>query len=178
MLLTDNFINKKMPEKDTIYSSKVKYGGLFNFGEFYRFCYDFLVDELGFAMMEETYVEKIKGDSKDVEFVWAGKKKVTDYFQFAIKIKFRIIGMKKVEVTQDGVKKKMEDGGVEVKITSTLVRDYQGKFEQSALQKFMRAIYEKWVIPSRISAYEDKLAGNSNDFLAQVKSYLDLEGKR
>ncbi len=167
-----------MPEKDTIYSSKVKYAGLFSFGEFYRFCYDFLVDELGFGMVEESYVEKIKGESKDVEFVWAGKRKVTDYFRYNIKIKFRVLGMKKVEVTQDGVKKKMENASVEVKMSSVLERDYEGKFENSAFQKFLRSIYEKWVIHSRVSAYEDKLAGDSDDFLAQVKSYLDLEGKR
>ena len=167
-----------MPEKDTIYSSKVKYAGLFPFGDFYRFCYDFLVDELGFAMVEESYVEKIKGESKDVEFVWTGKRKVTDYFRYNIKVKFRVLGMKKVEVTQDGVKKKMENASVEVKMSSVLERDYEGKFEKSAFQKFLRSIYEKWVISSRVSAYEDKLAGDSDDFLAQVKSYLDLEGKR
>lgn len=165
-------------EKDTIYSSKVKYGGLFNFGEFYRFSYDFLTDELEFAIAEESYVEKIKGDSKDVEFVWAGKKKVTDYFRYDIKIKFRILGMTKVEVTQDGVKKKMENANVEVKMSSSLVRDYEGKFEKSGFQKFLRAIYEKWIISSRVSAYEDKLAGDNDDFLGQIKSYLDLEGKR
>jgi hypothetical protein len=167
-----------MAEKETIYSSKIKSSGLFPYSDFYRFCYEYLSDELGFSITEDTYSEKIKGESKDIDIIWSGSRKVTDYFKFSIKVKFRIIGMTNVEVTQDGVKKKMNKGNVEIKMSSTLVRDYQGKFEQNAFQKFLRAIYEKWVIPSRVSQYEDKLAGDSDDFLGQIKAYLDLEGKR
>jgi len=167
-----------MAEKETIYSSKVKHGGLFPFSDFYRFCYEYLSEETGLSLVEDQYVEKIKGESKDIDVVWTGSRKITDYFKFSMKVKFRIIGMTNVEVTQDGVKKKLNKGNIEVKISSTLVRDYQGKFEQNAFQKFLRAIYEKWVIPSRVSQYEDKLAGDSDNFLSQVKAYLDLEGKR
>jgi hypothetical protein len=167
-----------MAEKETIYSSKVKYTGLFQFPDFYRFCYEWLTEETGLTIAEEAYVEKIKGDSKDIDIVWSGSKKVTDYFKYNVKVKFRIIAMTNVEVTQDGVKQKLNKANVEVKMSSTLIRDYQGKFEVSGFQKFLRAIYEKWVIPARVSQYEDKLAGDSDEFLSQIKSYLDLEGKR
>lgn len=167
-----------MAEKETIYSSKVKYSGLFPFSDFYRFAYEWLTEETGLNLVEDAYVEKIKGDSKDIDIVWSGSRKVTDYFKFSVKVKIRIIAMTNVEVTQDGVKKKLNKGNIEVKMSSTLVRDYQGKFEQSGFQKFLRSIYEKWVIPSRVSQYEDKLAGDSDEFLSQIKAYLDLEGKR
>ena len=73
---------------------------------------------------------------------------------------------------------KSNKGGVEIKIKGDLIRDYQGKFEINAFQKFLRSIYEKWVIPSRIEEYEGKLAGDCDEFLAQAKAYLDLEGKK
>ena len=41
-----------MTEKKQIFSSKVKYDGIFSFPEFYKFCYDYLSGELGFGMME------------------------------------------------------------------------------------------------------------------------------
>jgi len=63
-------------------------------------------------------------------------------------------------------------------IKGTLVRDYDGKFETTAFRKFLRAIYEKWVIASRITEYEDKIAGACDEFLEQAKAYLDLEGKK
>ena len=75
-------------------------------------------------------------------------------------------------------KVKTNKGSVEVKLSGTLVRDYQGKFEKTYLSKFLRSIYEKWVIPSRVEEYEDKLVGDCDEFLTQVKSYLDLEGKK
>ena len=59
-----------------------------------------------------------------------------------------------------------------------LVRDYNGKFETTAFKKFLRSIYEKWVIASSIEHYEDKIIGACDEFLSQTKAYLDLEGKR
>jgi len=48
----------------------------------------------------------------------------------------------------------------------------------SAFNKFLRSIYEKWVITSRIDEMEGKIAGACDEFMAQTKAYLDLEGKR
>lgn len=166
-----------MPEKDTIFSSKVKYGGIFLFQDFYRFCYDWLIDETGLDISEEGYTEKLSGDSKNIEVKWIGTRKVTDYFKFEIKISFRIIGLTNVEIMQNNTKIKTNKGVVEIKISGTLVRDYQGKFEVNSFQKFLRSIYEKWVISSRIEEFEEKLVGDCDEFLSQAKAYLDLEGK-
>ena len=167
-----------MAEKDKIFSSKVKYSGIFSFQDFYRFCYDWLTDEIGLLVIEDKYVEKLSGDSKNIDIEWTGTRKVTDYFKFDVKVKFRIIGLTNVEVVQNNAKVKTNKGSVEVKLSGTLVRDYQGKFEKTYLSKFLRSIYEKWVIPSRVEEYEDKLVGDCDEFLTQVKSYLDLEGKK
>ncbi len=167
-----------MPEKDTIFSSKVKYGGIFLFKDFYRFCYDWLTDETGLYISEDGYTEKLSGDSKNLDIKWTGTRKVTDYFKFEIKIAFRILELTNVEINQNNTKIKTNKGGVEIRIKGTLVKDYQGKFEINAFQKFLRAIYEKWVIPSRIEEFEEKLIGDCDEFLSQAKAYLDLEGKQ
>jgi len=167
-----------MPEKDTIFSSKIKYAGIFLFKDFYRFCYDWLTDETGLDISEEGYTEKLSGDSKDIDIKWTGTRKVTDYFKFELKITFRILGLTNVQISQNNSKIKTNKGGVEIKIKGTLIRDYKGKFEVNAFQKFLRAIYEKWVIASRIEEFEEKLVGECDEFLSQAKSYLDLEGKK
>ncbi len=167
-----------MTEKETIYSSSVKYQGLFDFSDFYQFCYDWLTEEFGLFVEEGKYVEKIKGDSKDIDIEWVGIKEVTDYFKFQVKVEYKILGLKKVEVEKNGVKTKTNEGSIKLKVKGILLRDYKGKFESNAFQKFLRSIYEKWVIPSRVEAYEEKLAGKTDEFLGQVKAYLDLEGKR
>ncbi|OYT36246.1 hypothetical protein B6U91_01640 [Candidatus Pacearchaeota archaeon ex4484_71] len=166
-----------MAEKDDIYSSKAKYDGIFSFKDFYKFCYEWLRDETGLDLQEKKYVEKIKGSSKDIDVEWEGSKKMTEYFRFDAKIKFRILGLSEVEINQDGRKFKTNKGSVEVSVKGTLVRDYDGKFETTASKKFLRSIYEKWVIADRISEYEDKIASACEEFVEQAKAYLDLEGR-
>lgn len=167
-----------MSESETVYSSKVKYNGVCKFADFYKFCYEWLSDEKGLSVSETAYNEKISGTSKDIEIEWIGKKKVTDYFKFKVKINFRILGLSEVEVVEGGAKVKTNKGSFEISAKGDLIRDYDGKFEHSAFQKFLRGIYEKWVIASRVEEYEDKLIGVCDSFLGQAKAYLDLEGKR
>lgn len=167
-----------MAEEDTIFSSTIKYGGVFSFSDFYKFCYDWLTEETGLDVAEGKYEEKIKGDEKEIVVEWKGEKKLTDYFKFVAKVKFEIKGLKNVEVVQDGVKVKTNTGSAKVGAKGILVGDWQGKFEGTGQKKFMRSIYEKWVIPSRISELEDKIAGGMDTFLGQAKAYLDLEGRK
>ncbi len=166
-----------MPEKDTIVSTKTKYTGIFLFKDFYRFCYDWLIDETNLLISEDKYTEKLEGDSKNIDIQWTGIRKVTDYFKFEVKVLFRILGLTNVEISKNNTKIKTNKGSVEVKVKGTLIRDWQGKFESNAFQKFLRSIYEKWVIPSRIDQFEEKLIKDCDEFLSQAKAYLDLEGK-
>lgn len=167
-----------MAEKDTIFSSKIKYDGIFSFKDFYAFCYDWLTEEMGLDILEDKYAEKLSGSSKNIDVEWSGSRKVTDYFKFEVKVKFKIVALTEVEIQDGGIKIKTNKGSVEVKTKGVLVRDYEGKFEKKAFQKFMRSVYEKWVIVSRINEYENKIAGDCDEFLNQAKAYLDLEGKK
>ncbi|MAH03222.1 hypothetical protein CMI39_00340 [Candidatus Pacearchaeota archaeon] len=167
-----------MPEKETIFSSKVEYSGVFQFSDFYNFCYNWLTDEMGLDISEDKYEEKLSGDTKTIEIEWTGEKEVTDYFKFEFKVKFKLTGLKKVEINQEGKKIETNKGKIKITAKGNLVRDYKGKFETTAFKKFLRSIYEKWVISSRIEQFQGDIFKNGDDFLAQAKSYLDLEGKR
>jgi hypothetical protein len=167
-----------MPEKETIFSSTIKYNGIFSFKELYNFCYSWLTEETGLDLVEEKYEEKLSGDSKSIEVEWSGSKKMTDYFKIEAKISFSISNLTKVEINSGGAKVETNKGGVKIGIKGNLIRDYEGKFETTAFKKFLRSIYEKWVIHSRIEHYEDKIISSCDDFLNQTKAYLDLEGKK
>lgn len=169
-----------MAEKKQIFESKVKYVGIFNFQGLYDFCYQWFLEEENYDVMEDKYTEKIVGaDTKNVEIEWTATKKITDYFKYEIKSKFKITRMTNVEVTDaSGAKVKTNNGTVEVKIKGTLIRDYDSKFEKTATRKFMRGIYEKWVITANINERENDLFKKCNDFAEQMKGYLALEGKK
>ncbi|MEK6840671.1 MAG: hypothetical protein AABX79_01830 [Nanoarchaeota archaeon] len=167
-----------MPEKETIFSSKIKYSGIFSFKDFYKFCYDWLKDETGLDLVEDKYSEKIEGAAKNIAVGWSGEKKFTDYFKFEAKIDIKADGLKEVEINQGGAKVKTNQGSVEVGIKGILVRDYKGRFETTAFKKFLRGVYEKWIITSAIDEYSGKISSASDSFLNQAKAYLDLEGKK
>jgi hypothetical protein len=167
-----------MAEKDKVFSSKIKYSGVVNFAEFYKFCYDWLKDQTGLTLSEDKYAEKLSGDSKNIDIDWTGTREMTDYFKFEAKVSFKVVGLTSIELTQDGRKIKTNKGSIEVSIKGTLLKDYKGKFEKTAFQKFLRGVYEKFVIPSRVDEYQGKVVGDCDEFLAQAKAYMDLEGKR
>jgi len=167
-----------MSEKNKVFSSKIKYSGIVNFADFYKFCFDWLKEETGLNLTENKYAEKLGGDSKNIDVEWSGSRDLTDYFKADIKISFRVGGLTNTEITIDGKKIKTNKGSIEVSIIGTLVRDPKGKFEKNSLQKFMRGIYEKMVIPERIGEFEKKIMDDCDEFLSQAKAYLDLEGKR
>ena len=167
-----------MAEKDQIFSSKIKSTGIFTFKDFYRFCYEWLNEETGLILNEDKYVEKVSGNTKEIEVKWTGFRKLTDYFKFESTIKFKITQMEDVEIVEGNKKTKTNKGAIEIAIKGVLVKDYEGKFEKTGFQKFLRGIYEKMVIPARVEQFEEKIMEDCDEFLSQAKAYLDLEGKR
>jgi hypothetical protein len=168
-----------MPEKDVIFSSAIKYTGNFDFREFYQFCFDWISEQIGMSNLAEAeYFEKVSGDAKDIDIKWVGSIKLTDYFKFELEAKYKVIALKEVEVVRDGVKMKTNNGQIKATVKGTLIRDWDGKFESGPRNKFLRSIYEKWVIPARVEQMEDRVAEDCDEFLAQSKAFLDLEGKK
>ena len=164
--------------KDTKFESKMKYAGIFNFKDFYQFCFKWLKGEMDLKISEDEYEEKIKGNTKELKIKWKGIAKLAEYFEFEVPIEFEVKNMVDVEINQGGQKVKTNQGEIKVKVKGVLVKDPKGQFETDARTKFFRGIYEKFLIPSRIKEYEDKLRVQCSEFLEQAKAFLDLEGRQ
>ncbi len=165
-----------MAEKDTIYTGKVQDKAIFDFSELYSFCYKWLVDE-NYDVTEGKYQEKVNPNGKEVEIEWEALKEITDYFRFKISVNWRIIGLKDVEVEKDNAKIKLNKGNLEIKVKAVLEKDYESRWEKNAFFNFLRGIYDKYIIKSRIEHYEEKLFSEADEFLAEIKSFLSLEGE-
>ena len=165
-----------MAEKDTIFKGKIKQTGIFDFKEFYSFLYDWLKGE-GYNVNEKAYGEEVTGDSKKIGIGWEAKKKISDYFKFVIKLDWTIIGMKKIKVKRENKEVDMNSGQVEIKFAAILVKDYEHKWEDAPIWKFTRGVYDRYIIKSRISGYEDKLMEELDELIGQAKAFLALEAK-
>lgn len=167
-----------MAEEEQVFSSKVKYDGIFTFKDFYKFCHDWLTEETNLSdFAEDKYGEKLSGDTKAIDVEWVGERKLSDYFKEKIKVKFQIRNMSQVKIKREGVEIDSNKGSNEVQVKGILVKDYQGKFEMTGFRKFLRATYEKYIIPSTVKALKAKVASDCEEFLEQAKAFLDLEGK-
>ncbi|MCX6747981.1 MAG: hypothetical protein NT076_00080 [Candidatus Pacearchaeota archaeon] len=165
-----------MVEKDVVFSGKVRHLGIFDFKEFYRFCYMWFVDK-EYWITEKNYTEKITPRGKEIEIEWVAMRKISDYFRFYIKSNWRIIGMKEVEVEKDGKKETLDKGDVEIRVQTILEKDYEHRWEGNAFYKFLRTMYDRYLIRGRIDDYESRIFGEVEEFLAQAKAFLALEGK-
>lgn len=167
-----------MVEKDTIVKEKLKYAGLLDLEQVYKFAYEWLRKE-DMTTVEDLYSEKIKSSGKELEIKWISSKKLTDYFKETFKMKWRILGMTDVEVEIEGRKKKMNKVvELSIEIEGILEKDYSSKWEGSAFNKFLKEVYNKYVIPQRTDKKEDTVRDFAQSFKEEMKAFLELSGRK
>jgi len=166
-----------MPEKEKVYEETLKQKGPFPYRDLYNFCYNMLRED-GYDVYEEKYEEKVTPGGKDIVIKWTAKKKISDYFRNVIEAKWRILGMQDIEIQRNGKKEKTNTGEVKIAVKGILERDYEDRWATTPLYKWMRGIYDRYIIKTVMDQYEEKLTGESDEFVEQTKSFLQLEGKK
>ena len=167
-----------MAEKDVILKESVDYTGIYSYPAFYGFAHSWLNDEKEYGVIEEKYAEKISGNSKAIDIEWKATKKISDYFKIEISVKFEIKNLVDVEVEIDGKKKKSNQGKVKVEIKGVLIKDYNSEWDVSKGWRFMRDLYNKYLVPSRVDAMEGKVVGDVKEFKEELKAFLEVSGRR
>lgn len=166
-----------MAEKDLVIKEKLEHSGIFDFKGLYGYAHSWLKEE-GYGVTEDKYSESVTGNTRFIQVEWSISKKVSDYFKFEVSVKYEISGLTDVEVEIDGQRKKMNKGKVSIDFKGTLVTDHESKWESSPTNRFLRDVYNKFIIPSRISNMKDRLSGDVRSLKEDIKEFLDLTGKR
>lgn len=167
-----------MAEKEQIIREKVKHGGLFDFKGLYSFAHDWLKEEKRYGIVEGKYNEKVSGNSRDIAIEWAASRMLSDYFKIEISVKFEISKMTDVEVEIDGQKKMMNKGSVEVEIKGALIKDPNSSWDKAPITRFLRDVYNKYVIPGRIDDTEGIIRANVIGFKDELKAFMELSARK
>lgn len=167
----------EMAEKELLIREKFDHSGVFDFKGFYSYAHSWFIDER-FGVVEDKYSEKVSGNARDLLIEWTVTKKLSDYFKIEIKVKFEISGLTDVEVEIDGERKKMNKGKVATEIKGSIVKDPDSKWDSTAFYRFLRDVYNKYVIPGRIKGIEYIIEGDVRTFKEELKAYLELSGRR
>ncbi len=162
-----------MPIKIPAFKGKVKQRGLFDFKDVYESLYDYFLDE-DFELHESKYYEKKRGDDKEVEINWEATKPISDYFDIQISALWLILGMKSVEAVKEGKKVNIDSGVLEINVSGILIKDPEDKWTKQPW-KFLRYIYDKFVIRRRIEQYKEIVKEETEEFIAYIKSILSIE---
>lgn len=163
-----------MAIKHKVSEGIVKSTSLFDFKETYKFIFAFLSD-YGYDVKEKSYSEKIKPEGKEIEIKWDAGKNITDYFKFVVEIDWLIVGMAAVELQKEKIKIKLNRGDIRIRVRGFLERDYERKWETTPFLRFIRDVYDKYIIKNRIGELETMIREETDELIAQLKSYLALE---
>ncbi len=167
-----------MVERDVLLKTKVKHTGFYDFKETYRILFEWLLDK-GYDINEKSYKEVLQaGGAKEIEVEWEAVRKVSDYFRNYLKVKFHPMGMTTVEVEVDGVKQKMNKGQMDIEFECVLLKDYEERWSTSPFFKFLRTLYDKYLIRERVEKYEEKLIIEMDEMVGQAKAFLAMTGTR
>ena len=162
-----------MAQKKDVYKEKFKQTGYWKYTDVYNLAFSWLKGA-GYSLKEDLYNEKLSSNGKEVIILWTAEKKITDYFKFQIKLDWHILGMKDAEVEVDGKKVKTNKGEVEIVFKGTIIKDYEKRWEDKPLWKFLRGIYEKYVIRETVTEFEDDLEDEVKDMIKNMKSFLRI----
>ena len=167
-----------MVELDKVVELMVRQkAGLFDFKELYAFMWRWLESE-GYDTDEKEYTEKIKPGGKEVFIEWRARRRISDYFRFYLKVLYAVIGITEVEVSRNGTKFRLNRGEIRVDIIAYLEKDYESRWETSPTAKFLRGVYDRYIIRGRVLQYELKVRDEALNLSEQVKAFLALEARR
>ena len=129
----------------------------------------------GFKAKEDYYRDNTdpKG-SKIIEFHWTAIKNESAYFRYQIKLSTLLVGVKSVEVEQNGRKIKLESADIEFRMSVMLILDPDSKFEKNVFTKAFKPFYERVVINQRIEEHKTDIYTKAYTLQEEVKNYLGM----
>lgn len=166
-----------MSDKEQILKEKLSHSGIFNFSEFYKYAHDWLEDE-GYGVLEDKYSEKIAGNTRNIYIRWVALKTFSDYFRIEIEMKFYIDNLSDVEIEVDEEKKRSNKGVLTIEFKGSLIKDPASRWDVTPFYQFMRNVYNKYIIPARVESMEEKTMADVKILKDELKSFLELSGKR
>ena len=85
--------------------------------------------------------------------------------------------MKDTEVEIDGKKTSLQKGEVEIIFKANIIKDYEKRWEDKPFWKFLRGVYEKYVIRETIDEYEDDIENEAKEMISEFKAFLKIPGR-
>lgn len=161
-------------EEIVITKTRMKYNGIFDFGDYYRLCYD-IFRSLGYDVEEQKYKHKTKPEGDEVEIEWNCYKKVDDYSLFRIFAKTLVVGLSKVQVVLEGVQTSKNTGDCELEMKCFIQTDYENRWETNPMLKFLKGVYDVYFYRSTLNNWKEKVATDMHTVENEMKAFFQMQ---
>lgn len=169
------FIYLKMSLKyDLFKSARIqKMKSVFNVKETYKHAKEWL-EFWRYDVVEKKYKHKEAASGREIEIDWICTREIDEYTQFMLDIRWLCLMIKDVKVQVGNKKITMQHGEINVFISAYLVLDWQNKWEESAVMKFLRSFFEKYLYQGHIQSLKEQLWKEGWAFYNEMKAYLNM----
>ncbi len=123
---------------------------------------------------ETFYLEK-RGQVNEHWMEWDLIKNIegNSYYRFKLNIKMHTLGMKKIEVMQEGKKVKLDHGEIEIVFKGSLETDIGGKWKSHWFLKHFKDNYDQRIFKEEFySMHEENLYRSMYGLQGMVKKYM------
>ena len=85
--------------------------------------------------------------------------------------------MKDAEAEIEGKKVSTNKGEVKITFKGNIIKDYEKRWEDNPRWKFLRSVYEKFIIRKTIDEYEDDLEDEVKELISDAKAFLRIPAR-
>lgn len=146
---------------------------LFDIDELYKHAHDWL-EWRKYSVTEKKYKENHKAGGREIEIKWECQRDIDEYSRFQLDVRWHLLGVNDVEVEHAGKNVKMQKGELNIFISAIIIFDYNEKWEQSPMMKFMKSFYEKYLYAGTVENLKNELWKEGWELYNEMKSFLNL----
>jgi len=128
----------------------------------------------GYDFYEKEYLSTQKEEAKSASIKWEAERKVDDYIRFHIEVRIKFKNLREVQ----GKKKMMNTGEISFSTEAYIVRDYESNWEKGFMTKFIRGVYDTFIIRGKIDKDKQRLDRETKEFFNEVRTFLKVNPVR
>tara|TARA_Y100000294_G_C8422388_1_gene283358 strand:- start:19 stop:519 length:501 start_codon:yes stop_codon:yes gene_type:complete len=149
------------------------YEGVFSVLELYKEINHWLY-ERGYSLFEKKNSENITSTGRNIEFELRPYKSITNYAKNEIRIKIFMTDIKDLEVEKEKIKKKLNEGSVEIIFDGYVETDYENRWENKPFFYFFRSLIDKFVYRIYTDKFENMIVSDIYTIHTRIKTFLNL----
>jgi hypothetical protein len=160
--------------RPVVTSVKLKYSGLFNCKDLWKFIEDWFKDQ-GFADRVEVYHdEKVTKTHKDIDIKYMPYRKMSDYVKIEQRLLIKVFNLVNKTVVKDGHNIKLGQGDIDITFDGYINTDYEGRWENTPNSFFIRTIIDKFIFRTYTGKYEAIIKEQIQSLKHEIESFLNM----